>query len=73
MSGKVNVSSSLRLIASRLKVYGATISEYLDGSVTHVVVDQDGKPRPRLKRIRERITELVMSDDNQWRALRVGR
>ena len=66
-NGKLKLSSSLRMIESRLKLYGATISKYLDVNVTHIVVDNDDKPRPRLKKINQRISEMMNDINYKWR------
>lgn len=63
----IKLSSSLRMIEARLKLYGATISKYLDTNVTHIVVDNDDKPRPRLKQINQRISEMMNDINYKWR------
>eukprot|EP01084_Bolivina_argentea_P300133 517431_1 len=64
---KFKWSSSLRLIEKRLQLYGAKISKYLNCNVTHIIVDNNDKERPRLKSINERITQMMNDKNYKWR------
>ena len=55
------------MVEARLRLYGAKISKYLDVTVTHIVVDNNDKPRPRLKKIHERISEMMNDMNYKWR------